>query len=164
MTAVRFSFGKDEIVRTDSRCLCLRDANGADLLIYPGFVLMRGNTRGLGVVDCREIELSFEPVRFVASEGVPPDAAIVGQTWERANKDGSPDRRFRDNRRIPIVLCGGFTFESPTGIHEQYLISNCATAERFARAFHTYQQALRVPPGRDHYCPGEFRPLRAGEA
>ncbi|TDE35441.1 hypothetical protein E1B25_17530 [Antarcticimicrobium sediminis] len=37
-------------------------------------------------------------------EAAPSDATMVGQTWKYVNKNGSPDRRFKDNRQLPICL------------------------------------------------------------
>jgi hypothetical protein len=55
---------------------------------------------------------------------IPADSPVVGHTWWKANKDGSPDRRFKGNFRIPIVQYGMLTLKSPTGLNEAYLISN----------------------------------------
>src|SRR6185437_14394300 len=50
--------------------------------------------------------------------GVPADAQVVGHTWRFLNKDGSPDRRFNNNRRIPKCQYSQYHFLSATGINE----------------------------------------------
>lgn len=44
--------------------------------------------------------------RFIETGRVPGDAAIAGRTWWFVNKNGGPDRRFKDNARLPITRYG----------------------------------------------------------
>lgn len=37
-------------------------------------------------------------------DNVPNDANVVGQSWLKVNKDGSPDKRFEGNRQISVCL------------------------------------------------------------
>ncbi len=37
-------------------------------------------------------------------EMAPADATVGGQAWKYVNKKGGPDRRFKDNRQLPICL------------------------------------------------------------
>lgn len=46
---------------------------------------------------------------------VPSDAVSYGYTWEHANKDGSPDKRVKNNRQIPEYLYGVIHFRSSNG-------------------------------------------------
>ena len=49
--------------------------------------------------------------------GAPPtDAQCVGTTWQYANKSGGPDRRFKNNRQLPIMLYGRLTLTTPQGL------------------------------------------------
>jgi len=43
---------------------------------------------------------------FCEDEVAPRDGEIVGRTWRYVNKGGGPDRRFNDNREIPIYRYG----------------------------------------------------------
>ncbi|AOD14823.1 hypothetical protein VB151_19945 [Xanthomonas fragariae] len=81
-------------------------------------------------------------VRFIEDEVVPPDAAVVGQTWAKVNKNGSRDMRFRDNNQIPIVQYGRLLFTSPGGVQEEHQFSDAIAAGEFARAFNAYKVAL----------------------
>ena len=42
----------------------------------------------------------------------PRDARQVDTTWRFVNKNGGPDRRFKDNRQLPVMLYG----ESPSRV------------------------------------------------
>jgi hypothetical protein len=60
---------------------------------------------------------------------VPADARVVGSTWEFVNRNGEPDRRFRNNYEIPIVAYGGLLFSSASGLSEMFQCSNSAITE-----------------------------------
>lgn len=57
----------------------------------------------------------YETTRFVEEGKVPRDSEIVGSTWRFVNKSGGPDRRFSDNRQVPIVAYGELTIVSSAG-------------------------------------------------
>ncbi len=141
---VRFAvIDQDEVLQTAAKSLRLQNANGADLNIYPGFLLMERGAN-LALIDLREVTVEFLPFKFIERDGVPSDAAVVGQTWAKCNKDGSPDRRFRDNYQIPVAQYATVHLGSPRGLNEEYMLSNVDKAQRFARGLSDYQAALRV--------------------
>lgn len=110
----------------------------------PGFVLYRASKQAFALIDSREIKLVFRTVRFIEEEPVPSDTQVVGQTWAKVNKDGGPDRRFRDNFQIPVVLYGALTFGSPSGLQEEYQFSNPALAERLSKAWNAFQASYAL--------------------
>lgn len=91
------------------------------------------------LIDTLDVELSFRQLRFIEEEPIPADSAVVGQTWAKVNKDGSPDRRFKGNYQIPIVGYGILAFCSASGLREEYVCSNPALAERFAEAWSRFR-------------------------
>ena len=141
-TAVKFGFGQSDLVQCEWHAPCFGNANGGDLYLYPGFLLYRVSRQAFAVIDCRETEIAMESCGFIEEGQVPPDAQVVGQTWKYANKNGSPDRRFSHNYQIPVALYGQITFKSPSGLHEQYLISNCRAAEEFVTAWQAFRAAI----------------------
>lgn len=102
----------------------------------------RGGSGDFALVDLRDLRLDAASTRFVETEGVPSDAKVVGHTWEKANKDGSPDRRFASNRQIPIALYGEIVLRSPGGIHEAWMFSDHDAVQEFAACYRRLQQAL----------------------
>jgi hypothetical protein len=52
-------------------------------------------------------------------------------TWKYVNKKGGPDKRFKDNRKIPIVLYEDVQFSSPSGLNELIQLSKVDTAQGF---------------------------------
>jgi hypothetical protein len=143
-TPVRFDFAVPEIVRTSQRAMRLGEASGRHIYLYPAFVMMHDTSSDFALIEYGEMELGFSASRFIEEEDVPPDAEVIGQTWKKANKDGSPDRRFADNYAIPIVKYGEIALRSPRGLNEGYQFSSYERAEVFSRAFAGHQRALRA--------------------
>ncbi len=138
---VSFALSSCALIEWEQKIPHLANRNGGDLYLYPGFVLYRASKQAFALIDAAEIKLEFRSVRFIEEESIPSDSQVVGQTWAKVNKDGSPDRRFRDNHQIPIVLYGALTFRSTSGLHEEYQFSNAALAERFERAWTAFQNS-----------------------
>ncbi len=85
--------------------------------------------RGVESISYDELSVSAGTTRFVESESVPKDAQIVGQTWLYVNKDGGPDRRFKNNRQFPIALYGELSLNAGSTLNFTVQTSRAATAE-----------------------------------
>lgn len=118
------------------------NVNGDDILIYPGVAVIPRADGAFALIDIRELQIGVEGVRFHEDEDVPKDAEVVGYTWAKTNKDGSPDRRFKENYQIPVCLYGQIAFRSQTGVTEEYMVSNANAALAFVNAVRAYQQIL----------------------
>jgi hypothetical protein len=139
---VAFEFSSTDLIQFSGRAMRFENVNGDDILIYPGIAVIPRADGAFALIDIRELQIGIEGVRFHEVEGVPEDAEVVGQTWAKTNKDGSPDRRFKENYQIPICLYGQIAFRSQTGVTEEYMVSNANVALAFVNAAQTYQQAL----------------------
>lgn len=139
---VRFGVSEDAVLQSDAKVLRLKNASGADLLVYPGFLMLTGSG-DLALVELRDVELAYSQVRFTETDPVPSDARVVGHTWAKCNKDGSPDRRFKGNYQIPVAGYGGLVLKTASGLNEEYLASSSEKASRFAEAFSDYKRCLR---------------------
>lgn len=134
----------DGIVATSGGGHRFENANGGDLDIFPGFMLIRDKASSdYALIDLRDLTVETYGCRFIERETVPPDAEIVGHAWHRSNKDGSPDRRFSENFQIPIALYGEIRFRTRNGVEEAYHASHCGSALAFGNAIASFQDALR---------------------
>jgi hypothetical protein len=106
--------------------------------------MLMADSRDLALIDLRDIRVAYRLTRFVETDQLPSDATVADQTWAKVNKDGSPDRRFANNFRIPVAGYGGLTIQTDNGINEEYQFSNAEKAEAFAEAFADYQTKLRM--------------------
>ena len=138
---VKFGKKKLELIHCDYDALHLQNANGADLFIYPLFILMRDMT-DIALIDLKDVHLDFSLTRFIEEETVPKDSEVLGYTWAKANKDGSRDKRFSSNYQIPVLKYGEIHFRTKEGLNEVYLVSNADAMIDFATLFNDYQQLL----------------------
>jgi len=124
--------------------LRFENANGADIDFFPGFCLIQeSKEHDYALIDLCDIDLRFAVQRFIEDDELPKDALIIGHAWEKSNKDGSPDRRFRNNRQLPIMGYGQLEFRTNQGLNEAYMISDQERAKQFAIAFIALQNSLR---------------------
>jgi len=139
--AVRTGPTLPEQVDSDWPGLAFQHADGGKLELYPGFALtgVGADTKLTSLLD-----FNLEASEAVIAEDIDPptDAVVVQRIWEKANKDGSPDRRFTSNRRIPIVRYGLLRFSAPGVGAVSYLVSNPHVALCFATAFADFQRCM----------------------
>lgn len=141
---VIFKLSGLDYIQTAEPVMCMGNANGGDLYFYPNFVIVYKNDEDLGIIDYSELELDFQQSRFLEEKAsIPSDTKILGETWYRVNKDGSPDRRFINNYQIPIVQYGQLHFKSNTGVNDGYHVSNYEKANLFNTIFKKYQILLK---------------------
>ena len=141
---VVFDFASTDLIRFAGRAMRFENANGDDILLYPGIAVIPRPDGVFALIDLRVLQINAQHQGFHEEDGVPSDASIAGHTWAKTNKDGSPDRRFKDNYQIPICIYGKLYFQSKTGITEEYMVSNADAALAFAEAFKRYQDSLSM--------------------
>jgi hypothetical protein len=86
----------------------------------------------VAVCTYQSLDVEARLTRFIESDGVPSDSNVVGHTWRFVNKNGTPDRRFKDNRQIPIAQYEELQLSSAQGIQELYQFSKAGAAASFA--------------------------------
>ena len=93
---------------------------GTTLAFYPDRVLaFRGNA--VGAIDYERLSATSGAKQFVEDEALPADATVVGHTWRYVNKNGTPDRRFKDNRQMPICRYNEMNLSTPGGLDVRFL-------------------------------------------
>jgi hypothetical protein len=144
-TITSLSYKKIEFINADFDALYFKNQNGSDIYIYPGFAILFDSHQNFGMVSLQELKLSFRSTRFLEEESIPQDATIIGKTWAKVNKDGTPDRRFKANYQIPIAQYGELEFKSDSGVYEIFMVSNHEAAKNFAASYNAYVSAMQVP-------------------
>jgi len=101
------------------------------LYMFPDriFVFDQGTA---GSVGYDQLRLQSYPQRFIEEDGVPGDSKIVDYTWRYVNKKGGPDKRFKNNRQIPIALYEQVHFSSDTGLNEIVMLSRTGASAGLA--------------------------------
>lgn len=120
----------------------LKNLNGADIYIYPGFFVMFVTPSELGIVELSDLSVNFSRIQFIEMDVLPSDSVCVGEVWERSNKDGSRDKRYADNKLLPVMEYGELEFRSVSGVYEKYMISNATAASRFVDALKNFTAVI----------------------
>jgi hypothetical protein len=116
-------------------------AGGRRLYFLPDRVLLRDAT-GFGSVNFEQIEVNSHDARFIEDGTVPNDAKVVDSTWRYLNKKGGPDRRFNNNRKIPIVLYEEILLTSNNGLREMLQISRTGVGDQLRAAIRGMAAAI----------------------
>jgi hypothetical protein len=96
---------------------------GKQLLAFMPDRLLVFESAAVGAIGYSNLNIEITEIQFVEEEAVPQDARVVGITWRYVNKKGGPDRRFKDNREIPICAYEQIHLSSGTGLNEMFLVS-----------------------------------------
>lgn len=80
-------------------------SNKCKILFIPSGILLKKGTR-LIAYSYEEISLFSSTTNFIENGPVARDAEIVRHTWQFVNKNGTPDRRYKNNRQLPVCLYG----------------------------------------------------------
>ncbi len=88
-------------------------------------IIFRGMRRVSGR-SYKDLEAGFSTTNFVETEMIPKDARICSYTWQYVNKNGGPDRRFSNNRQMPVCKYGEITLKTNDGIN---ILLNCSNVD-----------------------------------
>lgn len=93
-----------------------------DLYFFPErLILKRG--KKFAAVFYKNMEIKGTRIRFIEDGSVPKDALVIGRTWKYVNKSGGPDRRFNNNRQLPICQYSEYHISGQNGINEIIMTS-----------------------------------------
>lgn len=100
--------------------------NKETLIILPDKVII---IRGLKVaaIDFSSLDIKIDAVKFIENQVVPKDATIIDYTWQFVNKNGTPDKRYKNNRKLPVCLYGDVFITSKEGINVEL---QCSSIEK----------------------------------
>jgi DNA polymerase III epsilon subunit-like protein len=89
---------------------------GADALLFlPDRLLVRSGSKWSDLMY-GDLRAKVTSSRFIETGAVPRDGQQVDTTWRYVNAKGGPDKRFRDNRLLPVMLYGELELTSPGGL------------------------------------------------
>lgn len=116
-------------------------ARGITAYFMPDCILVYDST-GVGCVEHASLSFSTSSERFIEDGQVPPDTDVVDSTWKYANKRGGPDRRFKNNREIPICLYGKLDLSTSTGLLYHLQTSKKDAPKNFSKQYSAYLKAI----------------------
>lgn len=110
---------------------------GESLIFMPDKILVVKGSK-IGAINYGDIDINVDDVIFIEDEKVPKDAIIVGYTWQKVNKDGSPDKRYKENRQLPRCKYGTIEIRSKSGLNILLHCSNISNTNKFGDLFNDY--------------------------
>jgi hypothetical protein len=119
--------------------LCI-DLGKLKLFFLPDQVLYW--QRGLfASIEYNHLKLDAASTQFIEDSVQTSDSRQVGTTWRYVRKDGGPDRRFNNNRPLPVMLYGVVSASSSGGLNLVLHTSNMDAASSFAATFKSFQSS-----------------------
>lgn len=104
-------------------------AGNVALYLLPDRLLVRDGKR-FSDIDYRELRAFHKDQKFIEEGVVPADAVHVATTWKYVNLNGTRDRRFNNNRQLPVMLYGRLILTTATGLCWIIQVSRHESAER----------------------------------
>lgn len=106
------------------------------LLVLPDKIFIIRNSK-VGAINYSDININASQIRFVENGTTPKDAQVVDHTWQYVNKNGTPDKRFKNNRQLPVCLYGMVRLTSPSGLNVELQCSNVQKIQNFTALSNT---------------------------
>lgn len=119
---------------------------GRQLLAFMPDRLLIFDPDAVGAISYSDLSIQVEQTRFIESDTVPSDAKIIDHTWKYVNKSGSPDRRFRDNRQLPIAMYEDIHLQSLSGLNEVIQVSRVGVGQPLKTAVQGMAGAFTMGP------------------
>lgn len=115
------------------------------LIFMPDKILIINGLK-LGVLSYEDIQIDTGTINFVELGVVPGDAKIVGYTWSKVNKDGSPDKRYKGNRELPVCEYGTIKIGSKSGLNIQMHCSDVSNTKKFGELLNGFSDLVPYVP------------------
>lgn len=117
------------------------------LYFFPERLLLNQNNK-YAAISYENLHIQPTSLLFREYDTVPSDADIVDYTWQYMNKNGSPDKRFSNNKKIPICSYSNYCFQSVNGLNEIISTSKTGGMDDFVRAINNL---VHKPDLEDNY-------------
>ena len=96
-------------IHTDSKVMQVK-LNDYSLVILPEHYIIRKKSE-VGIIEASNVIITKETSPYAELDDVPEDTEVLYSTWIYVNKDGSKDKRYKDNKQIPICKYGLICFQ-----------------------------------------------------
>jgi hypothetical protein len=111
---VSVSFDPPAILKTNIRVPTFTSGKQS-LSFLPDRVLVR-HGRVYSDASYSALQADAYSQRFIEDGRVPADSQQVDTTWQYVNVKGGPDRRFKNNRQLPVMLYGRLELATRQGL------------------------------------------------
>lgn len=126
---VKFIKKTPYFLKTDATCYNIRLQND-NIYILPDRIIVKGK-KGWGAIEYSDLDIIVGSRTFIEDGTVPKDAEVIGYTWQYVNKNGSPDKRYKNNRQLPQCNYGSLTIVSGTAMNVLLYTSSISHTKKF---------------------------------
>ena len=106
-------------------------------IFLPDKILVVGFLQ-VGALRYHDISIALERTEFIENEIAPSDAIFLYNTWQYVNNNGTPDRRFNNNKQISVYAYEKIYLKSATGLNLHLMVSSTHKAEQFKKEWIRY--------------------------
>ncbi len=118
---IKISNKLPSFMKTNVYTYCIT-TDSEKLIVFPDkLLIIRGSK--IGAINYDDIHISYEKQNITGGD-VYGDSEVVGHTWKYVNRNGTPDKRFKNNRQMRICKCGQITLSSESGLNVIIILSN----------------------------------------
>jgi hypothetical protein len=136
----RISIEEPAYVKTNVAVYCI--AIGKQKLYFFPDRLFVFSPSGVGALTYTSLSITVKSTRFIEDGSPPKDAQVVDRTWRYVNKKGGPDKRFKDNREMPVCLYDEVLLSSSTGLKAVLNLSRNGAALDFESSVRSMEAAI----------------------
>jgi hypothetical protein len=115
------------------------------LYFYPDRLLVF-EPNAVGAVAYSELRVERSVTTFIESQSAPSDSRVVSRTWRYVNRNGGPDKRFKQNPEYPVCEYESIHLGSASGLNELLHASRVGSAEALIRYLTLEHWAPPSPP------------------
>ena len=120
-TSINFYKGNDEI-ETNVETFTL-DATNCKFIFLPDSIVIKEG-RSVNALNFKDIDINLGKMTFLEEQTPAKDATVLGKTYEHVNKDGTADKRYKENRELTIVEYGFLSLYNPSGLDSLIVFSD----------------------------------------
>lgn len=129
-------------VKTDALSVLVKSRK-CSLLFLPSDVIIKKGAKYVAY-SYSQLDVYSSTTNFVEIDHVPRDAEIIRYTWQYVNKNGTADKRFNNNRQIPVCKYGLVHFMVGQELSIELHTSNKLMAENFGNAYKLYKSYMNT--------------------
>lgn len=97
---------------SNEKAICFKRKKETLIFLPDNLFVIRN--KKIEAISYSDLTFSITQSQIIENKTIPLDSNIVDNTWRYINKDGSPDKRFKDNYKLPICLYGKLAIYSKT--------------------------------------------------
>ncbi|RJF71375.1 DUF4236 domain-containing protein [Deinococcus cavernae] len=130
--------GNPPFIRTNLEVVGIHAGN-FEIYFLPDHILVRQQGQ-YAALEYKSLDISTFETSFIEDGSVPKDAQLIRHTWQYVNKSGDPDKRFKNNRQLPVMRYGELNIKSSSGLNSIFHVSNLEAAKDFSSDFNYLQK------------------------